>query len=91
MGKKQAKNKKIKICGAEFTPKEIEKSQQISNDIAEDIKNYDSMAELRTAVNYYTSLYCEESQKRASLEMKLELFKIAKKLMDNAISPESLD
>lgn len=68
-----------------FSRRESEMAAQISNDIAEDIDNGHTPAQLRMAVAFYSDLLAVESQKRAEFESKVRLFRSAKKLMDSVL------
>lgn len=65
-----------------FSRKEAEMAAQISNDIAEDIDNKHTRAQLRMAVAYYSDLFAVEAGKRREFESKVKLFEAAKGLMD---------
>ena len=52
-----------------FSKKEVEKSEQISNDIAEGINGKHTVKQLRTAVAYYHDLFALEAMKNADLTL----------------------
>jgi hypothetical protein len=68
-----------------FSKYQIDRAYQIANDIAEDINNKDTRAELRMAIAYFRDRECVESQKRADLESRLALYQSAKGIMDLAL------
>jgi hypothetical protein len=73
-----------------FSDKQAELAAKISNDIAEDMDCGESRKTLRMAVSYFADVACLESQRRASAESKLELFRCAKGLMDAALPPTDM-
>lgn len=76
---------KSKELVSRFTDKQAELAAKISNDIAEDIDCGESRKSLRMAVAYWADVATVESQKRASLEAKVAMFRNAKSLMDTVL------
>lgn len=72
-----------------FTKVQAERAAEIANDIAENIDNGESRAELRMTVALTTDLLSVESGKRAEYESKLALYTSAKALMDLALNGAS--
>ena len=62
-----------------------ELATSVSNDISEGIDNGESRKQLRQVISWWADLACEEAQKRAALESRIEIYKAAKGLMDVAL------
>lgn len=71
-----------------FSNKQAKLAAKIHNDIAKNIDCGESRATLRMALAYFADVACVESQRAATAESKLELFKCAKELMDAVLPPE---
>lgn len=69
-----------------FTKKQAELAAKISNDIAEGIDCGESRHDLRMAVSYFSYLANTEAQFRVSAEEKLEFIRLAKALIDSALT-----
>jgi hypothetical protein len=71
-----------------FSSKQAELAAKISNDIAEDIDCRESRKKLRMSIAYWADVACVEAQRRADAESRLRIFRIAKELMDAALTTE---
>lgn len=69
-----------------FTKKEAELAAKISNDIAEGIDCGESRHDLRMAVSYFAEMASMEAGHRVVAESNLGLFRIAKSMMDAALT-----
>lgn len=68
-----------------YTQRQIEKAQQIANDISEGTCSHYVRTDLRMAVGYYADLACAESIRSAKLESKLQIIRFAKRIFDIAM------
>lgn len=73
-----------------LTKRQVEKCQQISNDISKGIDNGDSIAELRGAVWYYAEMASKEAVRHASLEADMAIAATTVEFLNVALIKYSL-
>lgn len=71
-----------------FNKKEAALAAKISNDIAEGIDCGETSKQLRMAVAYFADVASVQCQRAAAAESRLEFYRIAKQIMDQALDRE---